>query len=556
VATTPKPVIIGLAASPSSVNASGGQSTISASVLNATSCMISATPAVVSGAGTVSCSGGTVSQAVTFAQNTSSRRHVRYKITLTAIGSGGAKGTVRVDVLPAMVTSLTSTGYGSCALLTSDRVDCWGDGVFGQLGNGTRYDSSRDGSATPVQVEGVGGTGALSGVASLTGTDSSSACALLDSSGVDCWGFGDEGQLGSGTFTGTDTPVQVEGVGGSGILTGVRSLTTDGYAYDMCAVLAAGGVDCWGAGGYGQLGNGTLSGSDTPVQVEGVGGSGILTGVTSLTSDSGGTYCALLSSGGVDCWGAGTQDALGNGTSSNSTTPVQVEGVGGSGTLAGVAAIATDQAGFCALLHSGGVDCWGSGASGDLGNGMLSDSATPVQVVAVGGSGTLAGVASLVSGWTGYCAILGSGGVDCWGRDDDGELGNGDGSFANSATPVQVEGVGGSGTLAGVKSVASLTLGYCAVLDSGGVDCWGLGHDGQLGNGHFYKRTNYGSPTPVQVMKGPRALTGVASVTGESLTFCAVLDSGGVDCWGWGVDGELGHGGFLDSAHPVRASFP
>ena len=135
----------------------------------------------------------------------------------------------------------------------------------------------------------------------------------------------------------------------------------------------------------------------------------------------------------MDCWGRGTEDALGNGTGSNSATPVQVEGVGGSGTLSGVASIATDQAGFCALLHSGGVDCWGSSASGDLGNGTLSDSATPVQVVGVGGSGTLAGVASLVSGWTGYCAILGSGGVDCWGRDDDGELGNGDGISRNLA---------------------------------------------------------------------------------------------------------------------------
>jgi alpha-tubulin suppressor-like RCC1 family protein len=518
--------------------------------------LLSSNPALVSGTGAVNCSGGAVSQVVTFAQNATSRKHVKYRITLLATGAGGAKkSTVTVEVLPAMVASLTSTGYGSCALLTSDRVDCWGDGVFGQLGNGTIYNSNSDGSAVPVQVEGVGGTGALTGVASLAGDKSGTSCALLDSSGVDCWGLGDDGQLGNGTFSGSSTPVQVEGVGGSGTLTGVTSLTTDGYTYDMCAVLAAGGVDCWGANSYGQLGNGTFSGSDTPVQVEGVGGSGTLAGVAALTSNTTGTNCALLSSGGVDCWGAGNEDGLGNGTGSNSATPVQVVGVGGSGTLAGVAALATDQAGFCALLHSGAVDCWGYGGSGDLGNGAFSNSATPVQVEGVGGSGTLAGAASLVGGWTGYCAILGSGGVVCWGRDDDGELGNGNGSFANSATPVQVVGVGG-GTLAGVKSLASVGLGFCAVVASSGVDCWGLGHDGQLGNGHFYKRTDFGSATPVQVTRGHRIVTGVASVTGELLTFCAVLDTGGVDCWGWGVDGELGHGGFNDSAHPVRVSFP
>jgi hypothetical protein len=224
VANTPKPVITGLAASPSSVSASGGQSTISASVVNATSCLISANPALVSGAGAVNCSGGAVNQVVTFAQNATSRKHVKYRTTLLATGAGGArKSTVTVEVLPAMVASLTSTGYGSCALLTSDTVDCWGDGVFGQLGNGSFYNSNPDGSAVPVQVEGVGGTGALTGVASLTGDKSGSSCALLDSSGVDCWGLGDEGQLGNGSFSGSDTPVQVEGVGGSGTLTGAIS---------------------------------------------------------------------------------------------------------------------------------------------------------------------------------------------------------------------------------------------------------------------------------------------------------------------------------------------
>jgi alpha-tubulin suppressor-like RCC1 family protein len=487
---------------------------------------------------------------VNFALNTSTRRHVKYTITLTATGSAGfEKKTVKVEVLPTVVTSVTSTGYGSCALFSSDRVDCWGDGVFGQLGNGKLYQSNRDGSAGPVQVEGVGGSGILSGVASLTGDKSGSVCAVLYSSGVDCWGYGADGQLGNGMFSGSDTPGPVQGVGGAGTLSGVTSLASDGYAYNVCAVLAAGGVDCWGANASGELGDGTLSGSATPIQVQGVGGSGTLTGVTALTSDTEGTYCALLDSGAVDCWGAGPDGELGDGTLAGSATPVQVQGVGGAGTLAGVKSLSSDGAGFCAVLDSGAVDCWG------IGLGSADDgSATPVQVQGVGGSGTLTGVDSVTGGFVGYCALLDSGGVDCWGRNDDGELGNG--TFNSSATPVQVQGVGGVGALAGAKSLASVELGFCAVLDSGAVDCWGIGEEGELGNGHIYRNANFGSATPVHVMKGYGALHGVASLTGELSTYCAVLDSGGVDCWGYGPDGELGHGEFINSAHPVKVSFP
>ena len=106
VAKTPQPVITGLAASPSMLQASGGQSTISASVANATSCTISATPALVGGAGTVSCSGGAVSQVVTLAGNTSPKNGVKYEITLTATGSGGTREKkVDVEVLPVVAVS-------------------------------------------------------------------------------------------------------------------------------------------------------------------------------------------------------------------------------------------------------------------------------------------------------------------------------------------------------------------------------------------------------------------------------------------------------------------
>jgi alpha-tubulin suppressor-like RCC1 family protein len=140
-------------------------------------------------------------------------------------------------------------------------VDCWGVGFDGQLGNGTFYTSSPYGSATPVAVKGVGETGILTGVASLVRGDDLSYCALLTSGRVDCWGWGVEGELGNGTFytdpgcengeepatCGSATPVAVGGVGGTGRLTEVTNLVSDD-GEGNCALLTSGGVDCWGAG--------------------------------------------------------------------------------------------------------------------------------------------------------------------------------------------------------------------------------------------------------------------------------------------------------------------
>ena len=485
-------------------------------------------------------------------------------------------------------------GDGDCVLLTTGGVDCWGNGFYGQLGDGTFYTSGNEGSATPVAVEGVGGTGTLTGVASLVSGGSPSGaryCALLTTGGVDCWGNGSYGQLGDGTFytsgnLGSATPVAVEGVGGTGTLTGVASLVSDGRGY--CALLTSGGVNCWGLGNNGELGDGTFYtsgnlGSATPVAVEGVGGTGTLAGVATLVGgglSNGDGYCALLTSGGVDCWGLGNNGELGDGifyTSGNlgSATPVAVEGVGGTGTLTGVASLVGGGGGgtgYCALLTSGGVDCWGLGYYGELGDGTFytsgnRGSATPVAVEGVGGTGTLTGVAGLVYGeevGTSYCALLTTGGVDCWGSGDSGQLG--DGTFytsgnRGSAIPVAVEGVGSTGTLSGVASLVNdgNGEGYCALLTTSGVDCWGNGYVGQLGDGTFYTSGNEGSATPgvVEGVGGTGTLTGVDTLVsggGGGEGYCALLATGGVDCWGNGYEGELGDGTFYTSGNHGSAT--
>ena len=462
------------------------------------------------------------------------------------------------------VRSVASDGFGSCALLTSGKVNCWGYGREGQLGNETFYTASPYGSAVPVAAEGVGGSGILGGVASITGeggeAGQASYCALLTSGKVDCWGYGVFGELGSG-LSSSAVPVAVKGVGGTGTLAGVTSLTTGVLGH--CALLTSGKVDCWGFGEYGQLGNGTFSSaSGVPVAVKGVGGTGTLGGVGRLTT-SGGGYCAVLTSGKVDCWGQGNEGQLGNGTfyttspHYGSDVPVAVKAVGGTGTLGGVASLTSSGDGYCALLTSKRVKCWGVGG-GAVGNGTFSSSAVPVEVKGVGGDGNLGEVTSLITSG-GYCALLTSKLVDCWGPGENGELGNGrfyTASPYGSDVPVAVKGVGGAGSLGGVARLIG-SGSPCALLTSGKVDCWGYGADGELGNGSFYNSRPYGSAVPVAVkgVGGTGTLGGVASLTPGAAGSCAVLTSKSVDCWGYGYDGELGNGTFYTTS-PYGSAVP
>ncbi len=143
-------------------------------------------------------------------------------------------------------------------------------------------------------------------------------------------------------------------------------------------------------------------------------------------------------------------------------------------TLGDVSVIAGQGESYCALLTSGRVDCWGFNDFGQLGDGKTKNSGRPVAVTAIGGKGVLTGVASVVSDTLGYgseyCAVLRSGGVDCWGYNLNGQLG--DGTTKNSDKPVAVKAVGGSGLLTGVKQLQPEIYGFCAALTSGGVVCW------------------------------------------------------------------------------------
>jgi alpha-tubulin suppressor-like RCC1 family protein len=325
-------------------------------------------------------------------------------------------------------------------------------------------------------------------------------CALAPSSGVQCWGSGASGQLGDGLGQDSTTPVDVAGVSGA-IAVSAASLHT-------CALLATGGVTCWG-NNFGLA----------PVAIPSI------TDARAISANGDHT-CAVLATGGVKCWGLNTSGQLGDGSTQSSSEPVDVIGLG--------SAAVTVAAGFthtCATTQTA-VKCWGSNAHGKLGAGdsIGPMSSTPVDVVGLSGD-----FLYLAAGENHTCAARLQGVFDttslrCWGDNSLGQLGTDDKLDRSTPIPVNVD-----------YEVWGLYAGRahnCAVNIFGDIRCWGANANGQIGNG----QTANAKPWPI-LMQEPETLPQSVSVPalGGQHT-CALMKTGMRKCWGDNSQGQYGNG--------------
>jgi alpha-tubulin suppressor-like RCC1 family protein len=283
---------------------------------------------------------------------------------------------------------------------------------------------------------------------------------------VQCWGDNSSGQLGNDSVIAQSSLA----VPALGLGSGVQAVVAGNL--HACA-LVNGGVQCWGDNAGGQLGNGSDAGSYVPAAVTGLGAPG--SGVQALAAGSAHT-CAIVN-GGVQCWGDNSVGQLGNGSDAGSGVPVAVPAL-----ESGVQALVAAQAHTCAVMN-GSVWCWGDDANGDLGNHSANPSRVPVAVQKL--SGTDGGVQALATGEFDTCALV-NGGVQCWGNNSSGQLGNN--STTDSPLPVAVQGLA-----SGVQAIAAGAFHTCA-LANGIVLCWGDDQFGELGNG---STTQSNVPLPV-----------------------------------------------------------
>jgi alpha-tubulin suppressor-like RCC1 family protein len=317
-----------------------------------------------------------------------------------------------VDKLRSGVSTVSVGSDSACALTVGGAVVCWGDDSDGELGDG----KTGFGGPTPTQV--VGLSSGVVALAAGSGQVEYHACAVLDDGSVKCWGDASGGRLGTtqgltycDSYPCALTPVNVTGLAGP-----ATSISSGGGT--TCVILKGGAVQCWGVN-QGMLGDGsTVEYSSSPVQAK-----GLTSGVTAISVGLV-SVCAIDSGGRVQCWGKNKWGGLGDGTTTDSGTPVEVKG------LTSAVAISVGYGSACAITSNGGVSCWGAVP------GMSTNTSTPIpmpdlqsgiSVVSVGMNGTA-------------CVVREDGRLQCWGVNFSGILGNGS-TTGQAMTPVDVKGL-------------------------------------------------------------------------------------------------------------------
>ena len=354
-------------------------------------------------------------------------------------------------------------------------------------------------------------------------------CTSTAAGGVVCWGDNDNGQLGDNSTITRAKPVNVIGLpfGSTALAAGHGSI---GHT---CAVTSIGGVKCWGGNNSGQLGDTSTTQRLTPVDVPGVNGISRV-----IAGDS--FSCALSTTGGIQCWGRNDSGQLGDGTgpSADKLVPVTVSGFG---SMAGATALAGSYNHACAVNSAGGAVCWGENFGRQLGDGSMAN----FQNVPVAVTGLGTGIASVAAGSNHSCALTISGGVKCWGDKSYGEIGDGTFGFGMSQpTPVDV-----SGLTSGVIAITAGQYHTCALTSGGGVMCWGNNTQGQIGDG-----TNTQRNAPVQVTS---ISSGAIAISAGVAHTCALFSTGVSSCWGNNPNGQIGNGTIGGTTYvPVPTQYP
>jgi uncharacterized repeat protein (TIGR01451 family) len=497
--------------------------------------------------------------------------NVSFHIVATNYGPGAAAGVQVTDTLPAAWTFVSASscthasGTVTCSVGTlaqgaSAAFDVVaqppspGMGTNSVTVSGTYPDESMTNNSSSLDVTVAPPPPNLEGVVQIS-SGLRHACAVTSTGGVACWGDNRTGQLGDNTTTSRTLAAIVPA-----LASGVAAVSAGG-AYEpssinhrshTCALTNAGGVKCWGANDSGQLGDGSTIQRLTPGDVF-----GLTSGVVAISA--GGRHtCALTSTGGVKCWGSNGAGELGDGTTTQRPTPVDVSGLS-----SGVVQISATDQHTCAVTSGGAAFCWGDNASGQLGDGTTTSRSTPVAV-----SSLSSGVATISTGRGAgatadtptprgsTCAVMTWGGAKCWGENASSQLG--DGSSTDRPTPFDVYGMtsGAAAVAIGDTIYRACSLNVpaqnashsCALMTNGAVKCWGVNTVDQLGlpgiGGSCYGANRRSEPVDTFLTSG---ITQISAGSGFN---CALAATGGVTCWGGGISS----GDFLSTGSFSRSS--
>ncbi|AFE07838.1 hypothetical protein COCOR_07956 [Corallococcus coralloides DSM 2259] len=342
-----------------------------------------------------------------------------------------------------------------------------------------------------------------------------------------------DGDNGTTTLTYKLTPDQFpDNPVAEGPLDGINSIRSGND--HACALLNDGSVRCWGYGAYGQLGyenTQNIGDNELPYTA----GAVKLLGKATKLAAGGNHSCVVLDTGLVRCWGRNNFGQLGYNSTQNlgDGEPVASFGYVNLGGPATRIAVGAEHS--CAVMATGKVRCWGRNQYGQLGYGHVNSIGDDEQPWSAGDVNLGALTATdVVAGANHTCALLSNDKMLCWGFNNYGQLGQihfndiGDNELPNSQPPFEPAGP--------VSQISAGGTHTCALLKTGAVRCWGLNTSGQLGTGQPLNYSLFRDSGSIDL--GTSAL----QISAGSNHTCALLSTGSVRCWGANASGQLGYG--------------
>ncbi len=375
-------------------------------------------------------------------------------LTLSLLPAAGPLAPQNALAAGTTVTDISAGGDHTCAIDSDNQLWCWGNNADGQIGTG----NSGGDVLTPVRISDPDATDPTTELADAIAVSAGAnhTCAVDSANRAWCWGANDRGELGNAGSVSGNSPIRVDA--GNGL---IAAATISTYNNHTCAVDTSGKTWCWGGDAGGRLGNVATGQQLVPDEVaENVASN------TIDTVDVGSTHsCARSTGDDVWCWGANANGQVGDGSTSNRTTP-------GAALLNGSQTVSTGGTHTCSIDTGGQARCWGDNTNGQLGINSTTQQLSPVALP------TLTNAAEIDLGLDHSCAIDTNGQTICWGDNGKGQLG--DGSNSQRLVPTNVSDVNSLITAARISAGDTHT---CAIDTNGQAWCWGNNTNGQLGDG-------------------------------------------------------------------------
>jgi uncharacterized repeat protein (TIGR02543 family) len=376
----------------------------------------------------------------------------------------------------------------------------------------------------------------------------SHSSALTSEGRIFTWGNNDYGQLGDGTTTNRTTPTEITSQ--FNLHAGESIIQVSLGIFHSSAITSEGRIFTWGNNGYGQLGDGTTNNNrTTPTEITSQfnlpAGESII--IVSLSFDH---SSALTSEGRIFTWGNNFYGQLGDGTTTNRTTPTEITSQFNLYAGETIIQVSLGYSDSSALTSQGRIFTWGINNSGQLGDGTTTNRTTPTEITSQFNLHAGESIIQASLGWGHSSALTSEGRIFTWGNNFYGQLGAG--TTTNRNTPTEITSHFNIHTGETIIQVSLGIFHSSAITSEGRIFTWGYNGFGQLGDG---TTTDRAIPTEITSQFNLHIGETIMQVLFKSYHSSALSSEGRILMWGNNGYGQLGDGTYYSRLTPVMVSF-